>query len=372
MKKICIITSSRAEYGVIRWLIEEINNDNFFELQLVVTGSHLTPEFGYTYKEIEKDGFLDYYKIDMLLTTTSKSNIAKSMGVLSIEFSDLMERILPDLVIVTGDRYELLPICNSSLVMGIPIAHISGGDITEGAIDNQIRRAISAMATYHFPGNQESGKRLINMGLNPKNVFVVGEPALDNFNRLKTLSRIELAKKFNLDIRKKWYLLTYHPETTRSLNQNLVVIHNIIEVLKEIDNVQVIITKTNADYGGREINYYLEKETEKEKHRFFFFDNLGQLNYISLMKEVACIIGNSSSGIIEAPSAKCPVINVGNRQTGRLMSDNVICCNGTREDISSALAQLNSRKFLEKLKFTETPYGNGHATEKIIDILKSL
>jgi GDP/UDP-N,N'-diacetylbacillosamine 2-epimerase (hydrolysing) len=372
IKKICIVTTSRAEYGVIRWLIDEINKDGVLELQLLVTGGHLSPEFGYTYKEIENDGFFVYEKIDMLLTTTNKANIAKSMGIEAIGCSDVLERLNPDLIIVTGDRYELLPICNSALVMDIPIAHISGGDVTEGAIDNQIRNAISALAKYHFPGNPDSGNRLLKMGADPEYVHVVGEPALDNFNRLNTLNRHELAKRFNLDINKKWILLTYHSETKLSLQENLSIVSNILESLKTTENSQIIITKSNADYGGKQINDYLKKEVEKNKSSFSLYDNLGQLNYISLMKEVSCIIGNSSSGIIEAPSVKCPVINIGNRQKGRLLSNNIICCKGSNTEISLALEKIYSEEFKSVLNETETPYGDGNSTERIIQKIKHL
>jgi UDP-hydrolysing UDP-N-acetyl-D-glucosamine 2-epimerase len=371
-KKICIVTTSRAEYGVIRWLIDDVNKNVFFELQLVVTGSHLSPEFGSTYKEIEKDGFIINEKIEMLLSSLSTTGIAKSMGVCTFGFCDAFERLKPDLLIVTGDRYELLPICSTAVVMNIPIAHISGGDVTIGAIDNQIRNAITAMSIYHFPGTVDSGNRIIRMGVNPDYVFVVGEPALDNFNRLKILSRKKISEKFGLSIEKKWILLTYHPETKLSLEKNLLVIKNIIQCLKKINNTQVIITKANADYGGVQINDYLKNEVLENNSTLFLYDNLGQLNYISLMKEIVCMIGNSSSGIIEAPSIKCPVINIGNRQKGRILSNNIISCKGTTEEITCAIQKLTSTDFFEKLKNTKTPHGKGHSTELIIQKLKQI
>lgn len=369
-KKICIITASRAEYGVIRWLIDDILKDNFFELQLVITGSHFSAEFGFTYKEIEKDGYTKYDKIDMLLLTSSKSSIVKAMGICSIICSDLIERLSPDLLVVTGDRYELLPICNTALVMNVPIAHISGGDVTEGAIDNQIRNSISAMATYHFPGTIESGERIIKMGANPNHVFVTGEPALDNFHRLKLLDRIELSKKLGLDQTKKWVLLTYHSETKLSLEDNLKILNNITHCLRELSGTQIIITKSNADFGGFQINEYLKIEVLKKDSQFFLFDNLGQLIYISLLKQVAFMIGNSSSGIIEAPSVKCPVINIGNRQKGRILSNNVINSTGDIIEISNAIKKIKSPQFLLCLDKTETPYGNGNSTQLIIEKLK--
>jgi UDP-hydrolysing UDP-N-acetyl-D-glucosamine 2-epimerase len=369
-KKISIVTTSRAEYGVIQWLIKDIAQDVKFEMHLIVTGAHLSPEFGLTYKEIENDGNLIDEKVDILLSTHDTAGIAKSMGRCAIGFCDVFERQKPDILIVTGDRYELLPICSTALVMNIPIAHISGGDITEGAIDNQIRNAISAMATYHFPGTKESGDRIIKMGADPNHVYVVGEPALDNFNRLKSLDRYELAKKNDLDIKKEWVLLTYHPETRLSLEENLTIVHTIIRCLKKLGNTQIIVTKANADFGGFQINEYLKSECSIKDSQFILFDNLGQLNYISLLKQLAFMIGNSSSGIIEAPSAKCPVINIGDRQKGRLLSINIINTSGDYSKINAAIKKIKSHRFLSSLEKIETPYGNGKSTQLIIEKLK--
>lgn len=368
-KKICVITTSRAEYGVIRWLIEELNISANYELQLIVTGSHLSPEFGLTYKEIESDQIEIDEKIEILLSSSSKVGIVKGMGLCAISIAEAFERLKPSLIIITGDRYELLPICSTALVMNIPIAHISGGDITEGAIDNQIRNAITQISTFHFPGTIESGKRILKMGAKKENVFVVGEPALDNFNRLEMLSREQLSIDLCLDITKNWILMTYHPETNISLERNMIVIRNIVRCLEAQKNCQIIITKSNADYGGSQINNYLDELKELHNSKFKIFENLGQLRYINIMKQICFMIGNSSSGIIEAPSIKCPVINVGDRQKGRLLSNNIINTNGEISGISFAINKIGSSQFLMNLDKTETPYGNGNSTHLIIEKL---
>lgn len=371
-KKICVITTSRAEYGVIRWLIEEINVSSNFELQLIVTGSHLSPEFGLTYKEIEKDNIKINNKIEILLSSSSKVGVAKGMGLCAISIAESFEKLNPRLIIVTGDRYELLPICNTALVMNIPIAHISGGDVTEGAIDNQIRNAITQMSNFHFPGTIESGKRIVEMGAVKETVFVVGEPALDNFNRLDQLSREQLSIDLGLDISKNWILMTYHPETNISLERNMIVLRNIVKCLETQNNCQIIITKSNADYGGYQINNFLDELKDVNNSRFKIFENLGQIRYINILKKVSFMIGNSSSGILEAPSIKCPVINVGNRQKGRLLSNNIINSTGELADLQSAISILDTPEFISGLAKTQTPYGDGNSTNKIIEKLNSI
>lgn len=367
--KICFVTAARSEYGVLRWLMQEVKDDPEFTLQIIVTGSHLSPEFGNTYKEVEKDGFTIDEKVDMHLASSSKSGIVKSMGFCAIGMADAFEKLNPDLLVVLGDRYELLPICSSALVMNIPIAHISGGDITEGAIDDQVRNAVTKMAVLHFPGTKDSADRIIQMGEKRENVYIVGEPGLDNFNRLTLLSKEELARKFNLDLNKKWVLMTYHPETMISVERNIAVAENIIDSLKEISGVQVIITKANADYGGIQINEYFNRIAINDPEKFKFFDSLGQLGYISLMKYSDCLIGNTSSGIIEAPMLNVPVINIGDRQKGRYLSKNIISANGDVEDIRESLIKVCSPDFKRSAE-TKNYYGDGNTSKRIYQILK--
>jgi UDP-N-acetylglucosamine 2-epimerase (non-hydrolysing) len=371
MKKICVVTSARSEYGLLRWLMEEIKNDPFLKLQLVVAGSHLSSEFGYTYREIEKDGFVIDEKIEFLISSNTKKSLAKSMGVCGISIADAFEKLKPDIIVVLGDRYELLPICSTALVMNIPIAHISGGDITKGAIDDQVRNAITQLATLHFPGTKESANRIIKMGIDPKKVFAVGEPGLDNFLRLPKLKKEEIAERLGLDDKLKWIILTYHPETKISLKKNMEIIKNIIKVLSNLKNVQIVMTKANADFGGLQINEYLTEVSQKQNN-FMLFDNLGQENYINILRYAWFMIGNSSSGIVESPIIKLPVINIGQRQKGRFFCKNVINSNGSVNSLKKMITILTSSKFSALLKNLQTPYGKGKTAMKIKDVLVSI
>jgi len=370
MKKICVVTAARSEYGLLKWLIHEINQNKEFKLQILVTGSHLSKEFGYTYKSLEEDNFTIDEKIDMLLSSETKTGIAKSMGILAYNIPESLERLHPDLVIYLGDRYELLPIANACLIMDIPTAHISGGDVTEGAIDDQVRNAITTLSTYHFTGNPESNSNVVKLLQGKgKNVFEVGEPGLDNFKRLNLISREELSKKFELPISQKWFLLTYHQETKLSLDENLERLQNILNVAINCSDDIFIFTKANADFGGIQINRELARVSKKYEH-IFLFDNLGQLNYLSMMKEAYCLVGNTSSGIVEAPYLGKPVINIGKRQLGRYFHSNITTISGFSEkELIAALQKLKK----EKQKFSlSTYYGEGGTSIKIIEILKKI
>lgn len=371
-KKICVVTASRSEYGLLRWLMEEIKNDAQLELQIIVTGSHLSPEFGLTYQEIEKDGFFIDEKVEMLLSANTKVAIAKSMGLCSISISKAFEKLKPDLVVVLGDRYELLSVCSTAVVMNIPIAHISGGDITEGAIDDMIRHAITKMACLHFPGTEESARRIIQMGEEPRRVFNVGEPCLDNFKRLQRLSRKELSYDLGFNEEKKWILMTYHPETMLSIEDNLKIVNNLIAVLTEFDNFQILITYPNADYGSKEIIEILIKTCINNPEIFKMVKNLGQQKYISFMQQAYCIIGNSSSGIVESPFLRIPCINIGKRQKGRVMSGNIITIEGDIGSLRAAFLKLNDNDFKENLKKFDNIYGDEDTAIRIKNILKSV
>ena len=370
--KICVVTSTRAEYGVLRWLMEEIKNDEQMRLQLLVTGAHLSREFGLTFREIEKDGFKIDAKVNMHLSLHSKAAIVKSMGQCSIGIAKAFERLKPDLIIVLGDRYELLSVCSSAVVMNIPIAHISGGDITEGAIDEQTRHAITKMAHLHFPGTEASAKRIIQMGEGPGKVFAVGELGVDNFRKLKAKTKSEIAAELGLDKNKKWILFTYHPETAITLDENLKRVANVLSVLRKIKGVELIITYPNADYGGRQIIDLLKKQRLKEKGKFHLLKNLGSLRYISLMMNSSCLIGNSSSGITESPSAKIPTLNIGNRQKGRIIPKNIICVSGSRDSIKKGLVKSLSGNFRKKLVNLKNPYGSGTAAKNIVRVLRRI
>jgi UDP-hydrolysing UDP-N-acetyl-D-glucosamine 2-epimerase len=365
--KICIITAARSEYGLLRWLIDEVHQDSELELQLIVTGAHLSSQYGSTLHEIIADGYPIAMKVDMKLEVENTTQIAKSMGYCAIGMAKAFEALKPDILVILGDRYELLPICNTALIMNIPIAHISGGDITEGAIDDQIRNAVSMMATLHFPGVEESAKNLRRM-LGDKKIIVAGEPGIENFLRLELLNRKELSLSLDIDVNKKWVLATQHPETTIGIKENLHMARSIIEALKPLDNHIFIITKANADSGGNEINDYFEQICAEDA-RFKLFPSLGQIRYLSFMKEADFLIGNSSSGIVEAPYFAKPVINIGKRQTGRYMAKNVLSATGFNSSVSDAVSILQSQKWVNNLK-SDLYYGDGNSADKIKNEIK--
>jgi len=369
-RRVCIVTAARSEYGLLRWLIDEVKLDEALQLQLIVTGSHLSEEFGSTYKEIEEDGYIIDKKVDMHLSTADEAGIAKSMGLCSIGISEAFESLQPDLVVVLGDRYELLPICSTALIMGIPIAHISGGDVTEGAIDDQVRNAVTMMATLHFPGVEESAANIARMTNSAKNIYAVGEPGLDNFKRLSLYDRQTLAENLNIDSSKKWILVTQHSETKESLENNLTMASNIIKALEPFDDIEVVITKANADFGGKQINDYFEGIVQRNPEKYKLYSSLGQLRYMSFMKEAFCIIGNSSSGIVEAPYLAKPVINIGERQTGRHVCSNVQNVSGMDDTIEKAFEELVANNGKYEVS-PEYHYGDGAASVKIKNYIKT-
>lgn len=360
MKKVCVVTAARSEYGLLRWLLRELQSSSSLQLQLLVTGSHLSSEYGFTYREIKDDGFQIDKKVEFLLSSSTATGIAKSMGLCSISISDTLSDLSPDLMVVLGDRYELLPICSAALVMRIPIAHISGGDITEGAIDDQIRNAVTMMSHLHFPGTESSAERIIRMIGSTENVFCVGEPGLDNFLRLELMDRKVLAENLGLDINKKWYLVTLHPETKESLSYNLSLARNLMETLKDDSGMQAVITQSNADLGGVELNNYFHEVAMSFPSKFQLYPSLGQLRYLSFMKEAACIIGNSSSGIVEAPFLGKPVLNLGERQLGRHLCHNVLSVSGFDNSIKEGLSKLEGQIYSP-----DYYYGDGLSSQRI-------
>jgi UDP-hydrolysing UDP-N-acetyl-D-glucosamine 2-epimerase len=365
--KICIVTGARSEYGHLKWIIDQIYKDPELKLQLVVTGGHLSPEQGSTIKEIEEDGYPVTAKIDMKINSQTATSIVRSMGYCSESIADVFERLKPDILLVLGDRYELLPVCSAALIMNIPIAHLSGGDITEGAIDDAIRNAITMMATVHFPGVQNSASNITRMRGTNANIYVVGEPSLETFKRLRLMSRIELAKELDLDIDKKWVMMTYHPETKLPLEENLRTVRNIIEALSDTVNTQIVISKANADYGGKQINEYLTYISISNPEKFKLYVSLGQLRYLSCIKQARYIIGNSSSGIVETSFLQIPTINIGDRQKGRYLCKNIIQVQANLPEIQKAVeAAENVRISKEDCLY----WGDGNTASKVVDILK--
>ena len=364
MKKICIVTAARSEYGVLHWVIDEINNDKDLKMQLIVTGAHLSLEQGLTYRFIEQDGYTISAKVDMHLASDDKANLVRSMGKCSEGFADVFEDLKPDLVVVLGDRYELLPIVSAALVMRIPIAHISGGDVTEGAIDDEVRNAVSMMSTLHFPGVIDSAKNLHRMLGSEKNVYAVGEPGLDSFLRYKLWDKETTAKELNLDLQKKWCLVTLHPETKISLEENVNMVQSLYASMQQTHVIQYVITKANTDAGGAAINDFWV-EVVKNNSNVQLYASLGQIRYLSFMKHADMVIGNSSSGIIEAPFMGTPVVNIGDRQKGRHICKNVICCGRSQKEIIKAVFKANKTE-----RIIDTYWGDGHSSERIVAEIK--
>ncbi|GKX65524.1 UDP-N-acetylglucosamine 2-epimerase [Inconstantimicrobium mannanitabidum] len=369
MRKICVITGTRAEYGLLRNTLINIKKSSKLKLQLVVTGTHLSEHYGYTVNEILEDNFEIDEKIPILLEGNNTSNIAKEMGLLMFELSQAFERLKPDLILILGDRYEIFAAAATAMSMNIPIAHISGGEITEGAIDEQIRHAITKMSHIHFPGAQIYAQNIINMGEESWRVFNVGDPGIENIKITKFLNKEELKRQLGIDIDEDTLLITYHP-VTLEINELSYQIENLLNSLNTI-NKKMIITYPNADNGG---DYIIKKlqEFKQSNSNVHLFPNLGILKYLSVMKLCGAVVGNSSSALVEAPYLKIPAINIGNRQKGRLMADNIISCSNKREDIIEAINKSLSSEFREKVHNTKSLYGEGNTSKEIVEILENI
>lgn len=364
-KKVCIITAARSEYGLLHWIIDSVYKDPDLELQLIVTGAHLSAEQGLTYRYIERDGYPITETIPILDSDNDAVSIAKTMGTCLSKMAEAYNRLKPDMVVVLGDRFELIPIVSAALVMCIPIAHIGGGDVTKGAIDDEVRNAISMMATIHFPGVDDAYNNLCRMRGSTNNIFKVGEPGLDSFIRFDLLDREMTADGLNLNPQRKWCIVTLHPETKLSLEENLKMAHNLYKAMCKTQGVQYVISKANIDLGGPAINDYWESVVSRNPEVFQLFSSLGQLLYLSLMKHADLIVGNSSSGIIEAPFLGTPVVNIGNRQEGRHMCPNVISCGPSEEEINDAM-----QKALNAHKEKDEYWGDGNSSSRICAIIK--
>ena len=361
MKKIAVVTATRAEYGLLRWTIEALRAEPCFDVRLLVTGTHLSPAFGETWKQIVADGLRIDGKIDYLSDDRSAAGIAREMAVCGRKFADVFAEMEPDLLLVLGDRYELLPICVAALVLGIPIAHIAGGEHTEGAIDDRVRNAVTMMADLHFPNSAEAAREIIRMRGSEAAVFNVGEPCVENSLRLPLPSREELAATFGLDPGKQWILCTLHPETRKDLAYNLQMARNFLQALLERKDCEIILSEANADPGGAEMNDLFRACTDPNLHVRASF---GQRNYLGLMQEAWCVAGNSSSGVIETPRTGVPALNVGDRQKGRRLSANILSCTAAYESIRDALDRVGPR-FTPDLSF-----GDGHTSTRIVRHIK--
>lgn len=369
-RKICVVTGTRAEYGLLYWLMKEIDADPDLQLQLIATGMHLSPEFGLTYKMIEADGFKIDEKVEMLLSSDTPVGIAKSIGLGVIGFADAYERLKPDIVVLLGDRYEIFAAAQAAMVARIPIAHIHGGELTEGVIDESIRHSITKMSQIHFVTTEEYKKRVIQLGEQPHSVINVGAPGLDHIKKLHLLSKEELEDSIDFKLGKVNFLVTVHPVTLKNNTEHF--IEEVLNALDAFPYATIIFTKANSDTDGRIINQKIDEYMMKNQHRVKVFTTLGQLRYFSLLQYVDVVIGNSSSGIIEVPVFKKPTVNIGDRQRGRLKSISIIDCGETSEEIVQAIKVALSSEFQEILQQSNSVYGDGNASKRMKEVLKEI
>lgn len=370
-RKICIVTGTRAEYGLLYWLMKEIELDSQLQLQLIVTGMHLSPEFGLTYQAIEQDGFSIDVKVEMLLSSDTPVGIAKSIGLGIIGFADALDKVKPDILVVLGDRYEILAATEAAVIARIPIAHIHGGERTEGLIDEVIRHSITKMSLFHFTSTEEYRRRVIQLGEKPNRVFNVGAIGLDNISRLNLLSLAGFEDSIGFHLGRVNFLVTYHPVTLSHMSPQKAICE-LLDALDHYNDAHIIFTQANSDTDGRIINQEIKKYVEKNKPRMIMVNTLGQLRYLSAIKYVDVVIGNSSSGLIEVPMLKTPTVNIGERQRGRLRGESVVDCEESVEDIEKAIEKALSASFISETKNADNPYGNGDVSSKIVNKLKTV
>lgn len=368
-RKICVVTGTRAEFGLMRILMQNIKDDSTLMLQVIATGMHLSSEFGLTYREIEQAGFVIDEKLEILLSADSSSAVSKSIGLGLIGFADAYARLQPDLIVVLGDRFEILAAAVAAMIAGIPIAHLHGGETTEGAFDEAIRHSVTKMAHLHFVAASEYQRRVIQLGEQPDRVFLVGGLGVDAIKRIKLLDRAELEAAIDFQLGLRNILVTFHPVTLEGRNATNQMAE-LLAALSELNDTHIIFTMPNADSGGRELIEMVNNFVAT--HQFArAYISLGQLRYLSCMKFVDAVVGNSSSGLAEAPSLGVATVNIGDRQKGRLQAKSVINCEPEKESIAEALKTALSEEFRNNPNNFNNPYGEGGASEKILEILKN-
>ena len=368
MRKICVITGTRAEYGLLRWVMQGVRDDPDLRLQIIVTGMHLSPEFGLTYKSIVEDGFNIDRKVEMLTSSDTSVGIAKSMGLGLIGFADALDELRPDLIVVLGDRFEIFSAVSAALIAHIPVAHLHGGETTEGAFDEALRHSITKMSHLHFVATEVYRNRVIQLGEQPDNVFMVGGLGVDGIKNLQLLERDALERALDFKLGSRNLLITFHPVTLEfSAAENQ--FRELLNALNELRDTHFIFTLPNADSESRVLIDMVQQFVSQNKHSRAY-SSLGQLRYLSCMAHVDGVVGNSSSGLLEAPSFKKGTINIGDRQRGRLQAKSVINCDPTASDIRAALEHLYSEEFQSSLKWVTNPYGDGGASAKVVNLLK--
>lgn len=368
MKKICIVTATRAEYGLLKPVIEKIYKSETTELKLVVTGMHLSPEFGLTYKEIEADGYPIDQKIEMLLSSDTPVGITKSMGIALIGFGDYFSVNRPDIVVILGDRYEMLMVAAAAMIARIPIAHLHGGEKTEGAVGEAIRHSITKMSHLHFTSTEEYRRRVIQLGEQPDRVYNVGALGVENARKVSLLRKEELENQIGFHFSEPTVMVTYHPVTLEMLTAK----DQFTDILSVIDShkeISVIFTKANADTDGRIINRMIDEYVRDNSDRCAVYTSLGQRRYLSALQYVDAVLGNSSSGLVEVPSFHIPTINIGDRQRGRVCAESVIHCGNSANEIESALLLALSKEFRQKLTDMDNPYEREGTSDKIVETI---
>jgi len=369
-RKICVVTGARAEYGLLRWVMEGIREAPELELQVIATGMHLSPEFGLTYREIEKNGFRIDRKVEMLLSSDTSVGLAKSMGIGLIGFGEVLQQLQPDMMLVLGDRFEIFSAVTAAMVARIPVVHLHGGESTEGLIDEPIRHSITKMSHLHFVATEEYRKRVIQLGEHPDRVFTVGGLGIDNIKKLSLLDRSALQVSLDFELGLKNLLITFHPVTLEEKTSAKQMM-DLLSALGELEDTNFIFTLTNADTNGRVIIEMINEFVASHSNARAY-TSLGQLRYLSCIEHVDGVLGNSSSGLLEVPSFAKGTINIGDRQRGRIKAESVIDCSPDRESIAVALKKLYSKEFQLILKTVQNPYGDGGASDRVVKALREI
>lgn len=370
MKKVCVLTATRAEYGLLKRVILTLQEDAFIDVRVAVTGMHLSPEFGFTYHEIEKDGIKIDKKIEILLSSDTAQGVSKSMGLALISFGEYFASLKPDMLVVLGDRFETLAVCMAALIERIPIAHIHGGETTEGAIDEAIRHAITKFSYLHFPSTEEYKKRIIQLGEAPERVFNVGALGVENILKEDLTSKASLEQSLEYSLGAIYAVVTYHPVTLEESTAEMQ-LKELLDALNEFPQIKYIFTKANADSQGRIINQMLEQYV-LNSDKGILVDSLGTQRYLSALKNCAMVIGNSSSGIIEAPLFQIPTINIGDRQKGRIQANSILNCKPKKTEITSAMEKALQMIENRELPSLDLKYGNGTTSVQIVKEIKKV
>lgn len=369
--KICVITGTRAEYGLFYWLLKALDADPNFDLQLVVTGMHLSPEFGSTYGEIERDGFVISDKIEILLSGDSPAAITKSTGLALLGFADSFQRLQPDLILMLGDRFEAFGAAQAAMFANLPIAHLHGGEATEGLIDEAVRHSISKMSHVHFAATEQYRRRLIQMGEQPHTVFNVGALGVESATKTSLMSLAELEASIEFKLTEHFFLVTYHP-VTLDVGEQQAGIEALFAAMDAFPNYQVLITFPNADTFGRQLIDAVKAYRNQQTQRVYLTESLGRVRYLSALEHCSCVIGNSSSGIIEAPSFNVPTVDIGSRQRGRARADSVLHSDNSQSAIRAAIEKGLAMDPAKDACCFENPYDGGKTSERIIDVLRQL